>query len=322
MTEQEARAKAQETGGTVYYDNTIGWFVIPPETVAAVERQLSAPRWRGAEGAARLMPPSYWGGTSAAGWGGGAAPTPGVTPSGETPTVEGEDIFPVSEMSPGVWLYSDGMYRDEWGLPSEGMTAEEAKAQVEEETGMAWLTEGSVVIPGQLIRMPDNTYVDYQFGVPVDTETALYMLEDYFQTGATQGMTENQLAEIDLLTRRLEFDMQQAGIGDEQQWAQIDLQRQQLELQRNEWMAQLQASPATWVERWEAERMPWGGERIPLESDVQLAQWAGGQALPTTATQRVSASATAALPRTPSQAIPDMATRAARMGAPRIGRTP
>ena len=40
MTEQEAREEAQRTGGTAYYDRYIGWYVLPAETQASLERQL------------------------------------------------------------------------------------------------------------------------------------------------------------------------------------------------------------------------------------------------------------------------------------------
>ena len=228
-------------------------------------------------GTSRLMPPSYWGGTPPTGGapsggasGGGLGFGYGGTPAAGGVGGVGEvDITPVSETSPGIWLYSDGKYRDVWGLPEEGWSAEEAKAESGAPTARFLELEEA-----QAQADLDKTLAEIQL-----------MLDNASQSGQ---MTEYDSAYMDYLIQKLEFDMQQAGIGDEQEWAQIDLQRRQVELQRNEWLAELQASPATWIERWQAERMPWGGQRIPLASDATLAAWSqptsGGWGMPPVST--------------------------------------
>jgi hypothetical protein len=132
---------------------------------------------------------------------------------------------------------------------------------------------------------------------------------------ASGQITPYQQAQLDLAAQELEYTMQQAGIGNEQEWAQIDLQRQQLaqsyeaqraqtQLEYNQWQSGLQASPATFLERWYAEKLPWGGERIPLASDIytqggQYPEWASSLTAPNPYTQ-----GTTGLRETPAWNIP------------------
>jgi hypothetical protein len=115
-------------------------------------------------------------------------------------------------------------------------------------------------------------------------------VQDILNDIATSGqMTEYQQRELDLAMQQLQFQMQQAGIGTQQDWAQIELDRQQLAQQGSqfaqelaqrqlEWgqqygleqqqmqqdwakyMLDLQASPADFIQRWYAERLPFGEE--------------------------------------------------------------
>lgn len=132
----------------------------------------------------------------------------------------------------------------------------------------------------------------------MESETAFNLarvqeiLDGISQSGQVSPDTE---AELEYLTQKLEFDMRQANLGNQLDWEEFDLKKQQLELQRNEWLAELQANPATWTERWYAEHLPTGGARIPLQSDTVLA---GAQATPQTSSwqRAASTSATASLP--------------------------
>jgi hypothetical protein len=101
-------------------------------------------------------------------------------------------------------------------------------------------------------------------------------------------------ATVDVALRQLEETARQYNLGNELGWANYNLSKQQVEQQRNEYLANLQASPANWMERWYAERLPWGGSKLPLGSDKILAQ---GAVSPTTSASWTT-SATASLPTT------------------------
>ena len=138
----------------------------------------------------------------------------------------------------------------------------------------------------------------------------LQILNDIQQTGT---MTAYEEAYLEYLTAQLEETARQFNLGNQLDWANYDLSKQQLELSRNEWLAELQASPANWMERWYAERLPWSGTtKLPLASDQVIAQYTSPTTTNTWSTLG-SASATASLPTTSSWAMPSMAERTARL---------
>lgn len=110
-------------------------------------------------------------------------------------------------------------------------------------------------------------------------------IDDIMNDIATTGqMSDYQQSQLDLAIRELEYSMQQAGIGSQQDWAELELARQQLTQQGaqfsqqmaqqqaqwaaefgleqqqqgldwNKYLAELQASPSDFIERWYAERL-------------------------------------------------------------------
>jgi hypothetical protein len=128
-----------------------------------------------------------------------------------------------------------------------------------------WAANGSVVVPGKLLRLPDGSYVDYN-GVKVDTNTALYMIKDFLGDKGDSGLTEFEEAQLDIALKELAWEKYQFGNLSADQKASIDLAYAQLQQTRNEYLAGLKANPADWIEKWYAESLPAGaqmGETYP-----------------------------------------------------------
>jgi hypothetical protein len=149
---------------------------------------------------------------------------------------------------------------------------------------------GSLYGTGATAGMTDEEVAYLESQTQLNIAKIQEILAGISQTGQASPDT---IAELEYLREKLEFDMKQANIGNQIDWANYELSKQQLELQRNEWLSELQANPANWIERWQAERMPWGGGRIPLESDKVIAQ----AMAPKTTSWSTSASATTSLPQ-------------------------
>lgn len=102
------------------------------------------------------------------------------------------------------------------------------------------------------------------------------ILNDIAQTGE---ITPYQQAQLDLAMKELEMLAQQQGVDQEQlalAKEQLDFQKQQVQqqmaLEYNQWLTELKANPATYLERWYAERMPRGEGKLPLQSDWIIQQ--------------------------------------------------
>lgn len=131
----------------------------------------------------------------------------------------------------------------------------------EEEQLPDWATEGEVVVPQKLIRLPDGRHVDFS-GIQVDADTALRMIQDWLAGLEDDGqeLSAAEQASLDLALRELAWEKEQFGTLSAYQREQIDIARQGLGLERQQWLAGLMASPADWVERWYAEHLPAGAE--------------------------------------------------------------
>jgi hypothetical protein len=92
-------------------------------------------------------------------------------------------------------------------------------------------------------------------------------------------MTEYEQGYLDYLMATLEQQTQ----GNELQQQELELAKQELEAQKqqaqgqlameyNQWLTELKANPATWIERWYAEKQPPAQRKIPLESDWIIKQ--------------------------------------------------
>jgi len=164
------------------------------------------------------------------------------------------DITPIEEIATGIWLYSDGKYRDVWGLPEEGMSAEEAR-EMAEGTGQRY----AAIDEQQAQANLDKTLLEIQ-----------QMLDSANQSGQ---MTEYDSRYMDYLLQQAAESARQFNLGNELDWKKYEQAQQQLQLQRDEWLAELKANPATWPERWAAEHLPVTAPRQPLASDATIAQY-------------------------------------------------
>lgn len=135
------------------------------------------------------------------------------------------------------------------------------------ETGQAWQLAGEDTGVGIPEPATWEEYLERQRELldlergPYSEERALAELQLLQKRLADFGeMTPSQQANFDLDLQRLEWEMQQYGTLSAAQAAELNLAREELGLRRNEWLAGLQAQPATFIERWYAEHLPAGTE--------------------------------------------------------------
>ena len=119
----------------------------------------------------------------------------------------------------------------------------------------------------QKIHPGEATALDKE-GARADIDYTLARIEELQNQGQ---LTQRDMAELNLATQRLNFDMQQAGFANQMDVANLETMRQryynefytaqqQTALQGAEWFAGLQAQPKNWIERWYAEHQPFGAE--------------------------------------------------------------
>lgn len=212
MTEQEAREEAERTGGTAYYDRYIGWYVLPAETQASLERQLQATR-EAPEGR-RLMPPSYWAGAAP------PAPTPPAPPAAVTPT-EGFDVgefLAPGAFPPAPYAWEPPAVGGEWRVP--GREGEEEGLRSDMPPRDEW---------------PEGYHPEW------DSASFTYVwVPDPFT-----GMSDADKAAIELTQQQFEWDSKMDMLRYEQQQEATLWQRQQAE---REYAAGLAAEPISWLQ--------------------------------------------------------------------------
>jgi hypothetical protein len=144
-----------------------------------------------------------------------------------------------------------------------------------------------------LYQLPDGSFVDSS-GMRVDPDYAATMLQDWLASKRTSGLTASEQAQLQLALDNLAWEKYQYGTLSADQQAQLaqaqtelaaqqnyynqqyNLQQQQGVMDYYDLLAQLSASPANWIQRWYAERLPQGAE-IPEELKTD---WAAiGEAL-------------------------------------------
>jgi hypothetical protein len=156
----------------------------------------------------------------------------------------------------------------------------------------SWLEGGQLVAGGQILRTKDGRYVDPSTGIEYDLQTALTMIQNWLGTKDDDSLTKAEEASLDLALKELAWEKEKFGTLSAADKAQLQLAYDQLQQTRNEWLANLQANPADWIEKWYAEHLPTGsqlGQTYPWgEPVVGTDAWAqkvginGGAATPTT----------------------------------------
>lgn len=213
MTEQEAREEAQRTGGTAYYDRYIGWYVLPAETQASLERQLRDTRE--APGERRLMPPSYWGGAAP------PAPTPPAAPTAAAPTGEfdvGEFLAP-GAFPPAPYAWEPPAVGGEWRVPGGEGVGEE----------------------GLRSDMPPRDEWPEGYHPEWDSASFTYVwVPDPFT-----GMSDADKAAIELTQQQFEWDSKMDMLRLEQQQEADLWQREEARRQEE---ARLAAEPISWLQ--------------------------------------------------------------------------
>ena len=274
----------------------------PPPPPVVPDTQSWYQKWLGggALGSAIWRPTEWFGGTSSDKKTTGTPP--GVTVKGAGIVTEGGQQDPLNQQY-FDWLkayfrfqYPDDF--DETGTAKEGSVSRgnldfvanqlDSGASVYSMPFFKDFTE-SYAAYGDIYGGASTQETDY---VTAQTEKLKAETQQLLNEIAQSGnITPYQQAQLDQNLKELEVQMNQWGITNEQSRAQLELSKQQLDYQRqlaiqeqaqsyNEWLTQLQANPANWIERWYAERMPQGGSRIPLQSDVVINKGAASPYVP------------------------------------------
>jgi hypothetical protein len=124
----------------------------------------------------------------------------------------------------------------------------------------SWLEGGQLVAGGQILRTQDGRYVDPNTGIEYDLQTALTMIKNWLGTKDDNSMTQAEEASLDLALKELAWEKEKYGTLSASDKASLQLAYDQLQQTRNEWLANLKANPADWIEKWYAEHLPAGSQ--------------------------------------------------------------